>query len=693
MEQLITDLSLPIQGVKEISLRSEMFLLICYYNPFVISKEVELLTCIQELSSFPITVLNLYNYCREKKDLPFSSALDLMVFDGIIIRKSVSYAVDSLKSLKLKEYQGIKILMQQENKTFAHLLEETGFEYSNIDEYLDDKVDDSVYENIVKQLDENLAFFLEKKALVKPKTLLLDKPGINLLLMVPHEPVKDPRLGWIAHTAQSKNINVIQLGLHAETEEIIVMMEGETENFIKRYPCSTWSTGCFDKYIRSIACSPLGMAAYQELMRLELLVQMPRNNLCDLVGAVCDNYRLDGFINHMSYVLNISAGLLLPGVLIRGIDIIVAADLPALPAALLLKSIFNIPVIYDAHEYWAEAFTNFSEFEIQYWRDLESRLVRHVDYCQTVSSGLATLMTQTYGVPFGFTPNCVPMRDIVSVPLRKLRSTTSTCKFLFQGLFAPARGAELLINAWPLTDERAILLLRGPDSAYKDNLISLAEKTGLLGTRIQFPAAVSEEQLMEGLLDADVGLIPYEPIGNNHIHCCPNKLSQYMAGKLPILANHTNFIKTILDKSGSGVVVDFNHTQKVVDAVAFFINEPLLCQKMGEKAYDYVIHHFHWEKVSALFYSKIDALVLDKKDKQVEMLFYEDKHKEKKEKEERKARMIREEIEAREAREKEETFMKKLFICFTFTYTKLMPKKIRKAISPKIRENVYKIFS
>src|SRR5208282_5296663 len=117
-----------------------------------------------------------------------------------------------------------------------------------------------------------------------------------------------------------------------------------------------------------------------------------------------------------------------------------------MPAALVLKGIFKIPLLYDAHEYWPEASPDQLEFVKQFWQGLERRMVVHAAYRQTVSTGLAKLMSDEYGVPFECVPNCAPANQMLPFAARPTRPR-GECHFLFQGTFSPHRGIDLLIKA------------------------------------------------------------------------------------------------------------------------------------------------------------------------------------------------------------------------------------------------------
>jgi hypothetical protein len=223
---------------------------------------------------------------------------------------------------------------------------------------------------------------------------------------------------------------------------------------------------------------------------------------------------------------------------------------------------------------------------------------------QTVSPSLAAFMSAQYGVPFTSVPNCEPADRLLPLKERRARRD-GQCVFLFQGNFAPGRGIDLLIQAWAETDPRAILQLRGPDNPFKAQMVQLAKDTGLLGTRILFPTAVDESRLIAAAAEADVGVIPYAPTGTNYRHCCPNKMSQYMAAGLPILANATDFVAPTVRAAGCGVVCDFSRRANIVRAVALLCTSAEQRSAFGRAGRDYFRDTFNWNAASRGMYEQL----------------------------------------------------------------------------------------
>lgn len=461
-------------------------------------------------------------------------------------------------------------------------------------------------ETFVERVDGAIARVLRDKGAERTASVACRAGGHNVLVLAAHDPVLDPRLGWFEEGAGS-TMRVCQLGgLEPGTQPRMEVLPGGTLSFAQ--PRVSWTAELGERLLALLAHSPAGMAAAQELLFLQYAAQLPEESFCALFGAPPGAQRNGAFRWYVQYLPNIAATLLGPAMRMRGIHAVVATDLDTLLPALVLKGLFGVPVLYDAHEYWPEQDVRGSEAEKDFWIALERRLVAHADRLQTVSPGLAALMSAQYGRPFETVPNCEPADRLLPWRERAPRADGS-CHFIYQGNFAPGRGLDLLVQAWPETDPRAILQLRGIGGEYKKHIEQLARDTGLLGVRIFLPDVVESHHVVAAAAEADVGLIPYTPAGSNYRHCCPNKLSQYMAAGLPILANATSFVAATVRDAGCGVVADFHRRRQLLDAVRDFCESPQRRVALGRAGHDYFARRFNWDSASAQMYAWLEQAV------------------------------------------------------------------------------------
>lgn len=129
---------LPWQGPGRLAPRIEEVLIVCFYDPNGISTVPETVAFMQSASQFQVTVLNLFEHKVDTGYLKLHPSIDLARYSALVIHNTVSYNVDNLTSLdsllekKLKDYQGVKVLMRQdENYRFAEVAQfvgKTGFD-------------------------------------------------------------------------------------------------------------------------------------------------------------------------------------------------------------------------------------------------------------------------------------------------------------------------------------------------------------------------------------------------------------------------------------------------------------------------------------------------------------------------------------------------------------------------------------
>jgi len=461
-------------------------------------------------------------------------------------------------------------------------------------------------ETFVREFDDVFDRALKKRLKVIKPLILDENKRNNVLLVCAHKPSIDPRLSWITNAAP-RELCIHQLGVNSDSSALSENYLIADSAHVFYQPKVIFNEGMLTQWLKLVGQDRVGFLAVSQISYIYRCLVLPDSELAQLLGAPIESDRIVSFKWYLRYFLDISATLISNALRFRGLSAVIATDLDSLLAALFLKSVFKIPVIYDAHEYWPEADVSSCEFEREFWERLEGALVGLVDHRFTVTPGLAEMMEKKYLAKFDYLPNC-------EIPDKQWAEITPPAdgkvfkRFIFQGNFAPKRGIDLLIDAWPLVDKSAVLILRGPDSSYKSTLIDQAKKTGLLNERIIFLDAVSESDLVAAARDGDVGLIPYTPSGANYTNCCPNKLSQYMAAGLPILGNNTSFVKAVVEKAQVGLICDFSRQTEIVSAVSHFVENHALASVYAARAKYFFNNEFNWLNLSTPFYDRIFLL-------------------------------------------------------------------------------------
>jgi glycosyltransferase involved in cell wall biosynthesis len=240
--------------------------------------------------------------------------------------------------------------------------------------------------------------------------------------------------------------------------------------------------------------------------------------------------------------------------------IFVAHDLPVLASAIAAADHLGAKVFYDAHELYPEQH-HFGEERIQLYRNAEAAFIPFAETVTTVNQSIAEEMRVRYGIA---TPGVIlntPDTGAAPVPLARtdlLRQALSLGPdkviLLFQGSLSLNRNLENLVRAMEhVTSEDVVLVLMGPGDAKRAELTQIAKELALLNQRVFFHPAVPQSLLLAYTASVDFGIIPYPDIDFNTLYCTPNKLFEFMAAGLPILANDLPELRRFVVETGIGI--------------------------------------------------------------------------------------------------------------------------------------------
>jgi glycosyltransferase involved in cell wall biosynthesis len=163
---------------------------------------------------------------------------------------------------------------------------------------------------------------------------------------------------------------------------------------------------------------------------------------------------------------------------------------------------------------------------------------------------------------------------------------------LYQGGFVPHRGLEPLVQAAALL-ERGVLVLMGWGRLEADLAALVRRKE--LSDRVKILPPVSQAELPRYTSGADVGVIPYEPVGLNNYFTTPNKLFEYIAAGLPVIASDLPELRKVLHGHRVGVTFERAEASEIAHALNSVLCEPALLAEMRANALA-VRNEYTWER-------------------------------------------------------------------------------------------------
>jgi glycosyltransferase involved in cell wall biosynthesis len=288
-------------------------------------------------------------------------------------------------------------------------------------------------------------------------------------------------------------------------------------------------------------------------------------------------------------------------------QILHAHDSDALGPVAAVAGRLRIPFVYDAHDLWlgrprrGRTRTYFALAQA-FYALLEWRLVPLAAAWLTVTIPIARHLERRYRIgPVQVVanyPELSGLEDAAERPL-DLRALPGGSRIppgpivLYLGGLMAGRGLESLVTAVSTMPANAQLVLLG-QGALGPALRELAEAGGL-GSRVHILPPVAPDQVVSAAAGASIGVSPYVASSLNNRYSLPNKLFQYMAAGIPVVASDFPQVREVIERSGAGRCVDTSDPAAIGAAVSAILNDPAVAATMGAAGRRAIESRFNWE--------------------------------------------------------------------------------------------------
>lgn len=280
--------------------------------------------------------------------------------------------------------------------------------------------------------------------------------------------------------------------------------------------------------------------------------------------------------------------------LFRKAHILIANDLDTLPAMFLASRLKGTQLVYDSHEYFTGSFElENRRFVKSFWEKIEKWIVPKLKHVMTVNNSIARLYHEKYGIDVAVVRNFAPYRE-QAVQLCELPGEIRNRPFfILQGSgINTGRGAEEAVLAMKLVDG-AVLLIAGRGLALKEikNLI-LSEK---LENKVVLMDPVPYETLMQITSQAVAGLSLDKPLSLNYMYSLPNKISDYIQARVPLIVSNLVEVTSIVRGYDIGIVCERVEAEDIAKCMKTVLNDASLRTKWKVNL-DGAARDICWEK-------------------------------------------------------------------------------------------------
>jgi glycosyltransferase involved in cell wall biosynthesis len=256
--------------------------------------------------------------------------------------------------------------------------------------------------------------------------------------------------------------------------------------------------------------------------------------------------------------------------LFKKADVLVANDLDTLLPNYLISKIKGLPLVYDSHEYYTEVpELQGNPTKKKIWLGVEQFIFPKLKKVFTVNASIAQIYEEKYKVKLNVLRN-VPRKSHLQLDskatLRKQLNLPPDKKIIImQGSgINVSRGGEEAVEAMQFVENTLLYIIGAGDaiSLLKQMVIDLK-----LQDTVIFIAKLPYRELLNYTACADAGLTLDKDNNLNYRYSLPNKLFDYFACGLPVIASKLVEIEKIHHQFPFGILLTEVTAQSVAAAI------------------------------------------------------------------------------------------------------------------------------
>jgi glycosyltransferase involved in cell wall biosynthesis len=283
------------------------------------------------------------------------------------------------------------------------------------------------------------------------------------------------------------------------------------------------------------------------------------------------------------------------------------------PVALAARSL-RVPYVYDAHDLWLgrprrERSRLYFALNQLYYRLVERLLVPRAAATITVSQPIVEHLRGRYRLRrVALVPNYpdingdVDRRELRGLPGGEAIDPDTPVVLYIGGLMA-GRGLEQLVDAIGLVPSVQLVLLGS--GVLEGPLLARAVERG---ARVHLLAPVAPSEVEAYAASAGIGVSPIVGSCLNYRYSLPNKLFQYMAAGIPVVASDFPQVHDIVEGARCGLIADTRRPGAIADAIRRILADPDEAAAMGARGRAAVADRFNWSASASVLREVYDTI-------------------------------------------------------------------------------------
>jgi glycosyltransferase involved in cell wall biosynthesis len=264
------------------------------------------------------------------------------------------------------------------------------------------------------------------------------------------------------------------------------------------------------------------------------------------------------------------------------------------PLGLVLK-LRGAAVLYDVHEdYPAHARTKLATKPLRrtlkplVWEVVEAMARWTLDGFVCATPAIARRFPANRTTLVRNVPRLEDFEVVGSVPWSERENAA-----IYAGNLAAERGLREMVDMIGLLppDLEARLVLLG---SIRRPQLEAELRAKPSWAKVEYLGFQPRAAMIERLARARVGLVLLYPLPN-HVEAMPNKLWEYMAAGLPVVASDFPHWRALFERIGCGLLVDPMDPRSIAGAVEYLLTHPDEAEAMGRRGREAVEREFNWQ--------------------------------------------------------------------------------------------------
>jgi glycosyltransferase involved in cell wall biosynthesis len=195
-------------------------------------------------------------------------------------------------------------------------------------------------------------------------------------------------------------------------------------------------------------------------------------------------------------------------------------------------------------------------------------------------------------------PNYPDLKLFIDDRNEEIDSSKSSFCIGYMGGILKKRNIEEIMKAVRIANKKSnklSLLLIGPIE--DEELKPVIKKAlNLKGNSFIYIPRKPLSEAINIMKKCDAGIIVLKPL-KNYLHSSPNKLFEYMALGLPIIASDFPTWHKVLDEAKCAVYVDPLNVNDISEKMLYLANNPEMAKEMGERGKKLVFKKYNWSVI------------------------------------------------------------------------------------------------